>query len=400
MARLDADRPDVITGQIGDTAQHRQQRARLGAVIAAGGDCEPDGFAKLRARRAVLAVTGRGQFLGRRGARAVQVHEGGGELLGRVALDQRCHKVFRIFGRGRGPCGIVQQSLFIRSVYFGGRRRQRPFGLQLGPAHQACRLGAHLGWHDQRRDTFAPRAARPARAVKQRVGVGGQIGVNHKLEVGQVDAACCHIGGHADARASVAQRLQRICPLGLRQLTGQGHDREVAVGQTCGQAGNGCAGVTEHDRVLGLIKAQDVEDRVFRIARVHRQRAVFDISVLFAIRHDRNALRIALIAFCQLRDCRRHSGREHQRAARFGRFAKDEFQILAEAQIQHFVRFVQHHGADVCEVYVVALNVVTQATRCSHNDVRATVQRAALCACVHAAHTGGHHGTSLAVKPC
>ena len=122
--------------------------------------------------------------------------------------------------------------------------------------------------------------------------------------------------------------------------------------------------------------------------------------MLFAIRDNRDALCIALVALCQFRDGGRHSGREHQCAACRWGFAEDKLKVLAEAQIEHLVRLVQHHGADVGEVDVVAFDVVTQTAWSGDNDVRATVERATLGAGVHAANTSGDNCARFAVKPC
>ena len=129
------------------------------------------------------------------------------------------------------------------------------------------------------------------------------------------------------------------------------------------------------------------------------QRTVFDVGVLFLFAHGFDALRITLVGFGQLGDRRRHGGREQQRAALFRRFGEDEFQLFAETQIKHLVRFIQHHGADVGQVDVVAFDVVAQAARCRDDDMCATVQRTAFGACVHAANAGGHDRTGLAIQP-
>ena len=160
--------------------------------------------------------------------------------------------------------------------------------------------------------------------MQQRVGVAGQIGVDHQFKVRQVDAACGHVRRNTNAGPPVAQRLQRVGPLRLRQLTRQRHDREAPVGKARGQTRHGGAGVAEHDGVLGFIEAQHVDDRVFSVTRVHIQRAVFDIAVLFGFAHSGDALRVALVGFRQFGNRRRHGGREQQRAALFGGFGEDE----------------------------------------------------------------------------
>ena len=223
--------------------------------------------------------------------------------------------------------------------------------------------------------------------------------MDHQFKVRQVDAAGGDIGGDTDPRTPVAQRLQRVGPLRLRQLTRQRHDREPPVGKARGQTRHGGAGVAEHDGVFGLVKAQHVDDRVFSVTRVHIQRAVFDIAVLFGFAHSGNALRVALVGFRQFGNRRRHGGREQQRAALFGGFGEDELKVFAKTEVEHLIRFVQHHGADRVEVDIVAFDVVTQTARRGDDDMRATVQRAALGPGVHATDAGGDHRARFAIKP-
>ena len=45
-------------------------------------------------------------------------------------------------------------------------------------------------------------------------------------------------------------------------------------------------------------------------------------------------------------DALRHGGGEEQRAARRRRGLQDEFEILAETEIEHLIRFVEHDGAE------------------------------------------------------
>ena len=58
-----------------------------------------------------------------------------------------------------------------------------------------------------------------------------QFGVDDEVEVRQVDPARGHVGGDADARASVAQRLKRVRPLALRQLARERDDGKSALQQ-------------------------------------------------------------------------------------------------------------------------------------------------------------------------
>ena len=399
VALLDADRADVVAGQITDAADQGQQGARFGAVLAADADGEPDRGAEGGAGRVLSLGAGVGEILGGRGAGAVEVDEGGGELVGAVARNEGGDELGGILGGGRVPGGIRQQPGLVGGVDLFGGGGGAPLGLQLGATKQAVGLAAEFRRHDQRGDPLAPGAAGAAGAVQQGFGIGGQVGVDHQLEIGQVDAPGGDIGGHANPRAAVAQGLQRVAALGLGQLARERHDGEVAVGEAGGQAGHRGAGVAEDDGVLGFVEAQDVEDRVLGVAGVHVHRAVFDVGVLAGFGLDRDPLGVALVALRQPGDGGGHGGREHQGAAGRGGFVEDELELFAEAEVEHLVGLVQHHGAQPGEVDVAALDVVAEAPGGGDDDVTAPVERAPFAARVHAADAGGDDGAGLGIEP-
>ena len=147
------------------------------------------------------------------------------------------------------------------------------------------------------------------------------------------------------------------------------------------------------------MEPQNVDDRVLGVLLGHLQRLIGDIGVLFAVVQGGDAHGVALKLFGQLGNHRRHGGREQQGAAPLGGFGQHEFQIFAEPEVQHLVRFVQNDGADVAEVQRAALDVIDQTARCAHNDMRATFQRTAFIARVHPADTGRNARARLFVQP-
>ena len=158
-------------------------------------------------------------------------------------------------------------------------------------------------------------------------------------------------------------------------------------------------GLAEHDGGLRLVEPQQVEDRMFLVARRHRQGAIFDVDMLarLALRHD--AQGIALKGAGQLFDFPRHRGRKHQRAA-FGRgSAQNEFQILGKAQIQHLVRLVQNRGLQARQIQRAAFNMIAQTARRADHDMRAAFQRALFVAVIHATDAGRHLRPRRSVQP-
>ncbi|GAD55998.1 hypothetical protein MBELCI_2050 [Limimaricola cinnabarinus LL-001] len=316
-----------------------------------------------------------------------------------MALQELGSEDLRILGDFGVPDRIVEQPRLVGGEDVLGRGRHGPVGGKLGGAKQALGLLAQLHRHDQGADALAARAAGAARAVQQRLGVRGQLGVDHQFEVGQVDAARGHVGRHADPGPAVAHRLKRVGPLVLGQLARERHDRKAPVRQPRGEARHGGAGVGEDDGVGGVLMTQRVDDRRLLVALGHLQRLVGDVGVLAALGGDDDALGVGLEILGQLGDGGRHRGREQERAAALGTGREDEFEVLAEAQIEHLVGLVEHDGADVRQIDRAAADVIGEAAGRGDDEMRAPVERAALVADFHAADGGGELGAGAAIEP-
>ncbi len=117
-----------------------------------------------------------------------------------------------------GSCNRRRRSSWRISSALGGAAHSTS---TLGPGDQAFGAAAGLGRNQQDADALAAGAAGAARAMLQRLGVMGQFGVDDEAEAGQVDAARRDIGGDADPRPAVAQRLHRQVAFVLAQFAGQ-----------------------------------------------------------------------------------------------------------------------------------------------------------------------------------
>ncbi len=227
-----------------------------------------------------------------------------------------------------------------------------------GSRHRGWRRGAR-GRRALRRcsgtiSTQMPlRPARPVRpaAVQQRFGVGRQVGVDDEVEVGQVDAAGGDVGGDADAGAAVAHRLQRVGALGLAQFAGERRrpeSRDWRGGRSGGL--HGLAGVAEDDGALSFVKQQHVDDGVLALVVRTTMALVLDVGVLLARRWWRRGA--ARRAGRSWRDRRWRAARwpRTSACARSAGGIEDELEVFAEAEVEHLVGLVEHHGADVAEI--------------------------------------------------
>ena len=418
---LHADSADLFFAQTTDTAQHGQQPARFSPFGPAYGQGNPLARPKRRALgafrplgplapfRTVFAVgtlgtrgaggCGLAQILWRGQARVEQAQTGDGQRFRAVQRRQARGKGRFFFGRRIGPSGIGQQAFFIAAADIISGRCSHPFGSDLAKFQQPFGLVHLARRYDQHRHALAPSAPCPARAVQQRFGIHRQIGMDHQIKARQVNTPRGDIGCDTDLRATVAHGLQRMGAFRLRQLARQTHDRETPIAQTRHKAVHSGAGVGENDRVAVLMIAQQVQNGGFHVNLGHLHSLIGNVGVLARACHGVNAHRITLVMLGQGGNHRWHSGRKQQRAPFFGRFGEHEFQIFAKAHIEHFVRFIQHHSADLRQVQATARDVVAQAARRAHDNMRAPFQRAAFVAHVHPAHTRRHLHACFGIQP-
>ncbi len=223
--------------------------------------------------------------------------------------------------------------------------------------------------------------------------------MDHEADAGQIDPARGDIGGDADPRAAIAQRLQRLVALGLRMLARQRDHAEAAFLQRGVQAADIVAGGAEQDRGLGLVEAQQVDGGGLDFCRRYGHRLEGDIAMTALVPGGGDAQRVLLVAFGQRDDGLGHGRREQQRAAPCGGRVEDFLEVFAEAHIEHLVGLVEHRGVQLREVERAALEVVAQATGSADDDMRAIAKCAAFLGSVHPADAGRDARTGPGVKP-
>jgi len=114
---------------------------------------------------------------------------------------------------------------------------------------------------------------------------------------------------------------------------------------------------------------------------------------------DLDPHRVALIAARQHGDALGHGRRKQQTALLLRHRAEHEFEIFAEAEVEHLVGFVEHHDRQCGHIQRMALDMVAQAARRAHDDMHARVQGAALALGVHAADAGANARAGVTEQP-
>ena len=127
--------------------------------------------------------------------------------------------------------------------------------------------------------------------------------------------------------------------------------------------------------------------------------AVFDVGMALLPSRYGDAPSLALVALGHGDDGFRQGGREQQGPPFLWRRFKNEFQILAEAKVEHLIGLVEDHGFQLGDAQTTAFQMIAQAARGSDDDMRATGQHPLLGARVHAADARHHPSTGMLVEP-
>ena len=153
------------------------------------------------------------------------------------------------------------------------------------------------------------------------------------------------------------------------------------------------------DGVGRLIIAQHIDDGILAVVGRHGQGAIFNVAVLLFFASGVDPLGIALKVFGKRCNGPGNGGGKEQGTAFLWGCAEDGFEVFAEAQVQHLIRFVQDHRFEGGDVQGALIDVIDQPARRAHHNMRAAGQRPAFVAHVHAANAGCDRGPCAGVEP-
>ncbi|EGG76432.1 hypothetical protein SXCC_02896 [Gluconacetobacter sp. SXCC-1] len=337
--------------------------------------------------------------LGRGQAGAVHLQQRGGKLLAAAAFHQLAHQFVVGFRHVLVQHRIGQQAPGVTGADFSRRGHAGPCGGDLGPLHQPLGAAALGHGHHQHAYALAPRAARAARTVQQGGGIGGQGGMHHQRQRGYVDATGGHVGGDAHIGLALAQAVDGARAFVLPQFTRQGDRGEAALDQCRLHVAYHLARGAEHHGGLAVGIAQHVDHGGDQFPRIGHDGAVFDIGMLLGARQGIDAHGVVLVAARQRCDFLGDGGREQQRAPRLGHGVQKLLKLVTEAQVEHFVRFIQHDHAQVRHVQAATGLMVAQPSRRADHDMRAKLQRPGFTPGVHAANARDDAPAGRCVQP-
>ncbi len=244
--------------------------------------------------------------------------------------------------------------------------------------------------HERDRAARAADPAGAADAVDVGVGGGRDVVVDDVGDGRDVQAAGGHVGGDQDRHAPALEGQHHAVAGALGHVPVQRAHVEAAVAQGAVQLVGADLGAHEHDRLVGLLRAQHLHQLLRLVPRVDRQ-----LELGHGVDRQRRGLdlddhRVVHVAVGELADRRRHRGREQRRLAARGGQREDPLDVLEEAEVEHLVGLVEDHEAAVVEHQRVARDQVEHPPHGPHHDVAAGPQLGLLRADRGAAEDGHH----------
>ncbi len=257
----------------------------------------------------------------------------------------------------------VQHLLGVGQAHFGD--------LLVGHALDDLQHAALTRGDQQQRATIAASAAGTTDAVHVGLGIIGHVHVEYVSDARHVQAAGGDVGGHYDVQTAVLERFDDALALVLGDVAIQ-RGGLVAFGlQRGGQIQGGLLGTHEGDQRVEILDFQQAQHGGDLLVGMDHQVCLLDARHGLGLGGDLDVLRLAQVLLGDGADGVRQRGGEQHALTAFRHGFEDHFQIVHEAQLEHFVSFVEYQELDGRQQCAVAAQVIDQTAGGSDDDLRA-----------------------------
>ncbi|MNZ97188.1 hypothetical protein D3C78_1164140 [compost metagenome] len=184
-----------------------------------------------------------------------------------------------------------------------------------------------------------------------------------------VQATSGNVGRHNDVQTAILEGVDHALTLVLGNVTVQ-RSGFVAFGfQGAGQVQGRLLGAHEHDQGVEIFHFQQAENGRSLLVSVNQQVSLLDRGNGLGLALNLDVLRIAQVAFGDGTDRLRQGCREQYGLTGFRHGLEDDFQVVHEAQLEHFVGFVENQVVHGRQYFFVTTQVVAQTARSGDNDL-------------------------------
>ena len=229
--------------------------------------------------------------------------------------------------------------------------------------------------------TGAPSATRTANAMHIRFRRRRDIVIHHVRDMLHIESARRDIRCHEQLGALRAETLHYAITLFLGEPAMQRLGAIPLRLQRLGHFVHFGTRAAEDDRARRLLVIENPSEGGGLVCAANHVRDLPHLRdgaglYLFGVNLDHFG--IAQMRARNRRNARGEGRREERDLLVLWRVGENRFEILSEAHVEHFVRFVQHHRAEMREMHRLAADVVERASRRGDDDIDAALQRADL----------------------
>ena len=195
------------------------------------------------------------------------------------------------------------------------------------------------------------------------LGVSGQVVVDDMRNLGDVEPARGHIGGHQQAHMPAAHRGEHVFTRGLAHVAVQGRGRPAVVVEGLGHFAGAHPRAAENQAGLHRVPGQKAGQRRQFVSAVHAKGFVPNAARGGFLRLDGDVLGRAHVAGGQVTDGTRQRGREQRGLAGGRRGFQQRGNVFDKAHAEHLVGFIQHDPTHLVQLQGPPVQQVQQAAR-------------------------------------
>jgi len=219
------------------------------------------------------------------------------------------------------------------------------------------------------------KAPTAADAVDVVLAVGGQIVVDHKRDLLDVDATREDIGGDEHTRTARSELPHDQLTLLLVQVGVDRRAREIPRMHFLCQPLDLASRVDKDHRLRDRERLIQVAQRVkLPLLTLHHHVELLDAVQGQLVALHQNADRVAHELGRELEHIRGHRRREEADVHRRRQLLEDVVDLILEATAQHLISLVQHEVVDVVHRERAAVDHVKDASGCAHHKLNAAAQ--------------------------
>ena len=232
-----------------------------------------------------------------------------------------------------------------------------------------------VAWRDERNGNAAlSRTGGAAAAMRVHRRVIGKVVVDHMRDIVHIQPTGRHVGRHQNAHRLLAEFPHHAVALGLREIPVKGLRINAVMHQHLAQPLRVGARAAEHQPIHLRDEINHPPQRPVTVALGHGIGVVGNVRLGLVARAHRDLQRLRDVLPGDRLHLRRHRRGKQPHRGGVGDGLQDELQFLAEAQIEHLIRLVQHARADGFQAHGLPPKQIAQTPRRRHHHLRPALQ--------------------------